>query len=87
MSLRSFAEDENGGSVGCGESANRIKRMRATTDAVPVVTASYKLVADARIGHELKIKNEEGAGLCRLPPLLSASFQKKITIGWRAPML
>ena len=36
MSLRSSAEDENGGSVGCGESANRIERMRATTDAVPV---------------------------------------------------
>ena len=36
MNLRSSAEDENGGSVGCGESAYRIEPMRATIDAVPV---------------------------------------------------
>ena len=79
MSLRSFDEDENGGSVGCGESANRIERMRATTDAVPV--GHRILQTDARIGHELKFKNEEGAGRCRLPPLLIVSFQKKIMTG------
>ena len=30
-------------SVGCGKAANRIERMRVPTDAVPLVTASYKL--------------------------------------------
>ena len=43
------------------------------------------LVADIRIGHELKIK--KGAGRCRLPPLLSGSFPKIIMIGCRAAML
>jgi len=45
MSLRSSAEHEIGGAVGCGESANRIERMRATTMRFPLVTASYTLAA------------------------------------------
>ena len=41
------------GSVGCGESANRIESVCVTTDAVPLVTASYKLrIANFRRRHE-----------------------------------